>query len=82
MVNGHFLRGILLLAIGLALIGVIDNILRPLLVGKDTKLPNYLVLLSTFGGLAWFGLSGFVIGPVIAALFVTCWEMMGKEYGT
>ncbi|MNR21405.1 hypothetical protein D3C85_1383050 [compost metagenome] len=49
--------------------------LRPILVGKDTRMPDYLVLISTLGGLALFGLNGFVIGPLIAALFVASWDL-------
>ncbi|MOA57543.1 putative inner membrane protein [compost metagenome] len=56
-----------------------DNILRPLLVGKDTKLPDYLVLISTLGGMALFGLTGFVIGPLIAALFVAVWDLFSQD---
>ena len=54
-------------------IGMVDNVLRPVLVGKDTKMPDYLILVSTLGGLAVFGLNGFVIGPLIAALFMSSW---------
>jgi len=50
-------------------------------VGRDTKMPDYVVLLATLGGLVWFGLSGFILGPVIAAFFITCWDIVGKEYG-
>jgi len=50
-------------------------------VGQDTKMPDYLILISTLGGISWFGLSGFVIGPIIAALFITVWQMVGKEFG-
>lgn len=65
-------------AVGLALygvlvIGLVDNVLRPLLVGKDTGMPDYLVLISTVGGIAVMGINGFVIGPVIAAMFVAVW---------
>jgi len=81
LAQGDYIRGGILIAVGVGFIGLIDNFLRPRLVGQDTKMPDYLILLSTLGGLTWFGLSGFVIGPVIAALFVTCWQMMGKEYG-
>jgi len=81
LAQGDYTRGCILIVVGVGFIGLIDNFLRPRLVGKDTKMPDYLILLSTLGGLTWFGLSGFVIGPVIAALFVTCWQMMGKEYG-
>jgi predicted PurR-regulated permease PerM len=59
--------GARVLLFGAFVIGLVDNILRPLLVGKDTKMPDYVVLISTLGGLATFGLNGFVIGPVIAA---------------
>jgi hypothetical protein len=52
--------------------------LRPLLVGKDTKMPDYIVLISTLGGMALFGLTGFVIGPVIAALFMAIWDMFTR----
>ena len=41
---------------------------------------HYLVLLATLGGLAVFGISGFVIGPVIAAFFLVVWEMFAQEY--
>jgi len=79
--QGNIGKGIVLLVVGAGFIGLIDNLLRPKLVGQDAKMPDYLVLLSTLGGLSWFGLSGFVIGPIIAALFMSCWEMMGTEYG-
>jgi len=67
--------GITLMLYGVLVIGLVDNVLRPILVGKDTKLPDYMVLISTLGGLSLFGLNGFVIGPLIAALFMTCWDM-------
>jgi predicted PurR-regulated permease PerM len=64
-----------LVAWGVFVIGLIDNVLRPILVGKQTHLPDYLVLVATLGGLAVFGLNGFVIGPVIAALFLVTWDI-------
>lgn len=79
--QGLWIKTVILILIGVLGIGLIDNLLRPILVGRDTKMPDYLVLLSTLGGLAWFGLSGFVLGPVIAALFLTFWETAGQEYG-
>ena len=57
------------------MIGLVDNLLRPRLVGKDTRLPDYVVLVSTVGGMALFGINGFVIGPLIAALFISCWTL-------
>ena len=80
-VNGEIAKAFILLFVGTAFIGLIDNILQPRLVGKNTKMPDYMILLSTLGGLAYFGLSGFVIGPVFAALFISCWQIMGKKYG-
>lgn len=80
-VQGSYIKGIIIVITGVLIIGLIDNFLRPMLVGRDTEMPDYLILLATLGGIAWFGLSGFVLGPVVAALFITCWDMMGKEYG-
>ncbi len=76
---GHTWQAITLSVYGAVVIGSADNILRPMLVGKDTKLPDYLVLISTLGGLAVFGANGFVIGPVIAALFVASWEIFATS---
>ncbi len=72
-------------AVGLALfcglvVGSIDNFLRPRMVGKDTQLPDLLILLATLGGLSLFGLLGFIIGPIVAALFVTVWEIYGVVF--
>jgi predicted PurR-regulated permease PerM len=73
--TGHVWQAVTLAVFGALVIGSVDNILRPILVGKDTKLPDYVVLIATLGGLAVFGANGFVIGPVIAALFVALWEI-------
>ncbi|MEE1868536.1 AI-2E family transporter [Pseudomonas auratipiscis] len=71
--TGAIWQGAVLAAFGIFVIGLVDNLLRPMLVGKDTKMPDYLILVSTLGGLAVFGLNGFVIGPLIAALFMSSW---------
>ena len=78
LVTGAIWQGVVLIAFGVLVIGLVDNILRPILVGKDTKMPDYLVLLSTLGGMALFGLNGFVIGPVIAALFIAAWDLFAS----
>ena len=78
LMTGAVLQGFGLVAWGVLVIGLVDNLLRPVLVGKDTKLPDYLVLFSTIGGMAIFGLNGFVIGPVIAALFVAAWDIFSQ----
>ena len=75
LATGAIWQGVVLIAFGVLVIGLVDNLLRPVLVGKDTKMPDYLVLLSTIGGMALFGLNGFVIGPVVAALFLACWDL-------
>jgi len=75
LVTGQLFEGVVLAAFGVLVIGLVDNVMRPLLVGKDTKMPDYLVLLSTIGGMALFGLNGFVIGPVIAAMFMAAWDL-------
>ncbi|MCL8307391.1 MULTISPECIES: AI-2E family transporter [Pseudomonas] len=75
LATGAILSGIVLTAFGVLVIGLVDNLLRPILVGKDTKMPDYLILISTLGGLAVFGLNGFVIGPLIAALFMSSWAI-------
>jgi predicted PurR-regulated permease PerM len=77
---GEIVRGIVLIAIGVVVIGLVDNVLRPILVGRETEMPDYLVLLATLGGLSVFGVSGFVIGPVIAAFFLAVWEMFAREH--
>ncbi|MEY4651599.1 MAG: hypothetical protein RI884_180 [Pseudomonadota bacterium] len=60
---------------GVLAIGLVDNVLRPILVGRDTHMPDYLVLVTTLGGIAVFGINGFVIGPVIAAMFLVAWSL-------
>jgi len=76
---GSIWQGVVLLAYGALLMGLVDNLLRPLLVGKETEMPDYLVLISTLGGIAAFGLSGFVIGPVVAALFIAVWDIFSRS---
>jgi predicted PurR-regulated permease PerM len=77
--QGQTVKAIIIVSVGILAIGLIDNFLRPRLIGKDSKMSDYLVMVSTLGGLAWFSLTGFVLGPIIAALFVTCWEILGKD---
>ncbi|MFY1932422.1 AI-2E family transporter [Achromobacter xylosoxidans] len=75
LLTGATIKGVVLIAFGVLVIGMVDNVLRPILVGKDTKMPDYVVLISTLGGMALFGLNGFVIGPLIAALFMASWDL-------
>ena len=78
LATGAVWQGVLLIAFGVLVIGLVDNILRPVLVGKDTKMPDYVVLVSTIGGMSLFGLNGFVIGPVVAAMFMAAWDIFAK----
>lgn len=80
MSTGRIAAGIGLAVWGFVVVGTIDNFLRPKLVGRDTKMHDLLVLLSTFGGLAMFGLVGFIVGPIIAALFLTAWDLYGVAF--
>ncbi|TAN33786.1 AI-2E family transporter [Patescibacteria group bacterium] len=77
---GNIWQGILIIIFGALIIGTIDNILRPILVGKDTQMHPLLILFSTLGGLVVFGISGFVIGPIITALLISFWEMYEHQY--
>ncbi len=79
LATGQYWEGALLLAYGACIIGLADNILRPILVGRDTKLPDFLVLLSTLGGFSMFGMDGFVTGPMLAVLFITVWQIFMEE---
>ncbi len=77
---GNIWQGIFILAFGSIVISFIDNILRPKLVGNDTEMHPLLVFFATLGGLISFGIIGFIIGPVIMALFLALWEIYGKEF--
>jgi predicted PurR-regulated permease PerM len=81
LLSGSVARGLILIGVGVFVISIIDNLLRPFLVGKDTRLPDYVVLVSTVGGLSLFGINGFVIGPLIAALFIAGWQLFRDEQG-
>ncbi len=75
--TGALWQGVGLVAWGVLVIGLVDNLLRPILVGKDTRLPDYVVLMTTLGGMVIFGINGFVLGPAIAAMFVAVWHIYG-----
>ncbi|MDH3224151.1 MAG: AI-2E family transporter [Gemmatimonadota bacterium] len=80
LTTGRPVAGIGLAIYGILIVSTADNFLRPRFIGRDTKMHDLLVLLSTFGGLAMFGLSGFIVGPIVAALFVTSWELYGAAF--
>jgi predicted PurR-regulated permease PerM len=78
--SGHVLAGVMLGLFCLLVVGSVDNFLRPRLVGKDVKMHDLLILFSTLGGLLLFGVIGFIIGPIVAALFVTVWDIYGIAF--
>ncbi len=63
-----------------AVVGTVDNLLRPALVGKDTQIPDLLILIGTLGGLTLFGAAGLILGPIVVALFITIWEIYGSAF--
>ena len=79
LVTGDIGKGLALIAWGVLVIGLVDNLLRPMLVGKDTRMPDYLVMITTLGGMAVFGINGFVLGPAIAAMFIATWHIYGTK---
>jgi predicted PurR-regulated permease PerM len=78
LATGAIWQGLSLMAYGVLVIGLVDNLLRPVLVGKDTLMPDYVVMITTVGGMAVFGINGFVLGPLIAAMFLAVWHIFGS----
>lgn len=79
IVNGMWLQAFSLIFVGVLVIGLIDNLLRPPLVGKGTRMPDFVVLISTIGGISLVGINGFVVGPMIAAMFIAAWSLLAQE---
>jgi predicted PurR-regulated permease PerM len=79
-ISGEMIHAIALVVFCALIVGSVDNLLRPRLVGRDTKLPDLVILFSTFGGIFAFGAVGFIVGPILAGLFVTIWEIFGSAY--
>ena len=78
--GGGLAKGIGLAVFCGLVVGSIDNVVRPRLVGKDTQMPDLLILLGTMGGIMMFGVLGLILGPIVAALFVAIWEMYGVVF--
>lgn len=79
LASGSTWEGVLVAISGIAVIGVADNVLRPILVGRDTGIPDWIILITTLGGIATMGLSGVVLGPLLAGLFLAAWSI-AQEY--
>ncbi len=78
--KGDFSGAVILAVLCGAVAGNLDNVIRPRLVGKDTEMHDLFVLFGTLGGIAMFGLLGIIIGPIVAALFITVWEIYGDAF--
>ncbi len=76
LATGAIWQGVLVLVSGVAVIGMADNVLRPILVGRDTGIPDWIILITTLGGIAAMGLAGIVVGPLVAGLFLAGWSMI------
>ncbi|WFL78417.1 AI-2E family transporter [Altererythrobacter arenosus] len=81
LATGAIWQGIVVVVSGVAVIGMADNLLRPILVGRDTGIPDWIILVSTLGGIAMAGLSGIVLGPMAAGLFIACWSILSEQRG-
>jgi predicted PurR-regulated permease PerM len=79
-INGQYLTATLLLVWCAAVVGTVDNFLRPALVGRDAKMPDLLILIGTLGGLFLFGPIGFIVGPIVCGLFLTVWDIYGATF--
>ena len=80
IITGQYVQAIGLLLFCSLLVGSIDNVLRPWLVGRDTELHELMIFFGTLGGISLFGIIGFIIGPIIAALFVTAWDIYAETF--
>ena len=79
-VSGAYVKAAGLTIFCVLVVGSMDNFLRPRLVGRDTKMHDLFILLSTLGGISMFGVMGFIIGPITAAVFVTAWDIYGEAF--
>ncbi len=80
LATGDIWQGVVVLVSGVAIIGMVDNVLRPILVGRDTGIPDWMILISTLGGIAAMGLAGIVVGPMIAGLFLAGWSILYEAH--
>lgn len=79
LATGALWQGLVVIGSGVLVIGLADNALRPILVGRDTGLPDWVILVTTLGGIAALGITGIVVGPVVAGLFITGWTLLRDQ---
>lgn len=78
--SGHWVRGLILFLWGALVVSTVDNLLKPILIGEKTKLPTLFLFLAILGGMAFYGLIGVFLGPIVLALFLTLIDIYRKEY--
>ncbi|AOL24838.1 putative PurR-regulated permease PerM [Erythrobacter litoralis] len=77
--DGSLWQGLLVLFSGFVIVSSADNVLRPILVGRDTGIPDWIVLITTLGGISLTGFSGIVLGPLVAGLFLATWSILQEQ---
>ncbi len=77
--TGQIWQGVVVVVSGVFVIGMADNVLRPILVGRDTGMPDWIILITTLGGIAILGMTGIVVGPVVAGLFLSSWTILREQ---
>jgi len=82
IVTGRLFAGITMIVLGLGGVAITQNVVKPKLLGDRSGLNPALALLATIGGIAWLGLIGFLVGPLLASLFIVVWKQFGKRYRT
>lgn len=80
LLSGAYLKAAFLIAFCSIVVGGVDNLLRPWLVGRETKMHELMIFFGTLGGIGMFGITGFIIGPVVAALFITAWDIYSENF--
>jgi predicted PurR-regulated permease PerM len=79
LVTGAAWQGIFVLVVGVVIVSTVDNVLRPILVGRDTGIPDWIILVTTLGGIGLLGFSGIVLGPLVAGLFLASWSILQEH---
>ena len=78
--SGNITQGVIILIVGGLIISMVDNVIRQKLIGRDTEMHPLIVFFSTLGGITLFGISGFIVGPIILSLFLALWEIYAMEF--
>ena len=79
LITGETWQGLFVLLTGFFVISSADNVLRPILVGRDTGIPDWIILITTLGGISFVGFSGIVLGPLVAGLFLASWSILREQ---